>query len=83
MKSEISIAFRRVLARELPHWHDDGLIDEHTSAELVRRYTLDALGDSVKFARRRASAPRAARLQAGRGRRPADPSRSVRQALVR
>ncbi len=41
MSSEVPTGFRRVLARELPGWQADGLIDETASKTLVRRYALD------------------------------------------
>ena len=45
MSSEVPIGFRRVLARELPGWQADGLIDEAASQTLVRRYELDRIDD--------------------------------------
>ena len=45
MSSEVPTGFRRVLARELPDWQADGLIDETASQTLVRRYALDRAGE--------------------------------------
>ena len=45
MKGDVSPAFRRALAHELPAWQTDGLIDETASKALVRRYELDRLAE--------------------------------------
>jgi uncharacterized membrane protein len=47
MKSTMH-AFRRELARELPHWKADGVIDESAAQALVRRYDLDRLADTPR-----------------------------------
>ena len=41
MSNEVPREFRRVLARELPGWQADGVIDETASQRLTKRYALD------------------------------------------